>query len=256
MDEDEFRKQFSAVAAAFAAASPELQNQLLPEMKRLQLAHTEVNIKFDAGLEAAKQPDITSVFTTTKGAEYSLYDNTFDVVTNGLKPIVGAHPTPPEEAAYETADQTQLAEAFAAVQSAAFGLDIANFYYGMLLTTLHAAIAEYIDECETYLGRPVGSHKARKRIMKVVQEILLAIPGLFFPPLAVLDTGKEAWTQLKNSPRKVDKEIVRDATQTWEALLTFRDRLKEVHGHRWYTEGIVQTSVDAILQGIAPTPND
>ena len=254
--DDEFQKQFTAVADAFYDAVPTLQENILPEMQRLQQAHTEVTNKINAGREASKTTEITSIFTATRAAEHALYDNTFNVVTNGLTPIVGSHPTPPREPDWETASPDELGAAMAELAAMGFGLKISKFFLGMLLSTLHAAIAEYIDECESYLGRPIGSHEARNRVIAVVREVLLAIPGLFNPLLGFLAPAKEAWTQLRNSPRKVDRDLIRDATQTWEALITFRDRLTELHGHRWYIEGIVQTSVDGVLGGIGPIPKD
>jgi len=212
-------------------------------------------MKLNEGQGAATKADTKNVFTDTQKEELALYGNTFDIVIKGLKPIVERPPIYVPTLPSEDASQDEKRAAAAEIVSAEFGLKISKFFLGILLTMLHSGIAEYIDECESYLGRPVGSHDARKRVTAVLKEVLLAIPGLFVPPLAFLDAAKEAWKQLKNSPRAVDKEKVRSATETWEALITFRDRLTTLDGHRSYLEGMVQTSVDGVLEGIIPIPH-
>jgi hypothetical protein len=245
--EQKEREQFQKLAEFFFAAVPELRDTLVPEVARAQKALEDVADTIYKGREAAKTPEVREDYDATQRAQYILYKSTLDVVTQALQQIVDRSPVAIPADVSETSSPAELAAAESELLAIGYGLSISKFFLGLLLITLHASVAEYIDGCEDFLGREIGSHETRRRVGEVVKEILLAVPGLFLPPLGFLGAAIEALKQLRDTPQRHDIEKVKQTVSERDRLVIFRNRATELKEHFWYVEGTVAVSVDGVL---------
>lgn len=129
-----------------------------------------------------------------------------------------------------------------------FGLANIRFFHGQAVASLHASIAKYIGLCEAFLGHKIGSHDAAERIAPVLRELALAVGGLFIPPVGFIDAGVEIIRQAGNTPGRVAAEdAIRDADGMDRHFLLWNS-LGAMAKATDFDDGIVNTSVDAVLQ--------
>jgi hypothetical protein len=221
MDEVE-RERFHRLAEGFFGAVEGLTRDLREEVGRLVLAKREVEARLKAGVESAGTSESEAAAERALEAEEVACDRLAVVVGEALQRVekireasAGHYPSAPDPAAAPKELEKRLAE----LRAEGFSLDIAKFFYGLLLILLIGAITRFIDMCEAFLGHEIGSHEARRRVGETLKTILgagadIAIGVLCAPaaiPAAFAESVIEVIEQIRATPER--------EARRWEALI-------------------------------------
>jgi len=212
MDEAE-REQFHRLAQDLFGEVGELTEILEEEVARMTRAKEEVRTRLAAGLDGAKTPEAKSLVERALKAEEQARDQVALLVGEALqraqqirKASAGRYPAEPGP----DLGPEDAAKKLAQMRAELFSLDIAKFYYALLLILLNGSIAVYVDMCEGFLGHAIGSHEARRRSMEVLKRLSAAgvdvAVGIFLAPIAIpaafVESVVEAIKQLRATPER------------------------------------------------------
>jgi hypothetical protein len=257
MDETE-RERFHHLAEEFFAEVHEFRDDLGEEVARMARAKSEVETRLRAGVKSAETIEARSAPERALAAQELACDRVAALVGEALQRLeeikranAGHYPS----AADLSAAPEELAKRLVQLRAEGFSLDIAKFFYAILLILLNGSIARYIDMCEAFLGHAIGSHEARKRLTAVLKKLLgagadIAIGVLCAPaaiPAAFAESVVEAVKQIKATPEWETRrweELIAKGNDQRAILILMSKRI--VEDEMPSLKGYVEVSLDAI----------
>lgn len=247
----EERRSFQDVAALFYESVPLLAETLAHEVERPHAANAAMANALTTSRDNISDGDTRKLFDDLHGAQAVAYSTTDDVVKQTLERL-GGHQlnptTPPFEdllAGYSEAAAEKI------VQLMDFDVALIRFFHAAALTSLYSMVSRYIDVCEAYLGREIGSHDAKKRLVPVLRELALALAAIPAPILGFVSFAVEAFKQARETPERAEaKRQLRDA-EGMARQKKLRDSLGNVADGIGFDAHMANTSVDGVLEGRA-----
>lgn len=247
-------QKFSELAASLFASFPELRDDLQPEVKRAAQATHEVTEQLAVGRAVLDTlPEARKPYDDAQAAQASLFNRNVELVIRGLTPLAGMQLAKPDAAMLKTSIPAEQEAAIRELRTMGFGLAMAQFFSSVTLIMLHCSVGSYLDTCEAYLGRKVGSHEVRKRVFPVIKQAAMAAPGVFAPPLisnvvAAVPVVFEAWKQVKASPTEEGKKGELTFAERLKRLFDLSEQATKLSEEMFLAEGIVATSSEALVE--------
>ena len=247
-------EQFCVFASTMFAGFPTLRDDLLSEAKRAARAMHEVTDRLAAGRAVVTtSPTASKPYDDAQSAQSLLFERNLELVIRGLTALAGMKLTKPYPAMLDKSTPAERGASIQQLRALGFDLAIAQFFSTVILIALHGSIGSYLDACEAYLGREVGSHDARRRIVPIITQIALASPGLFAPPivsnvLAALPAALEVWKQVKANPQAEDVKIEGETAKGILRLHELAENTTNLSEQIFFAEGIVGTSAEALME--------
>jgi hypothetical protein len=253
---EEQRSQFLAFATHIGSKLPELNKLLLAEVNRAGQAFSEVGGALAKNIDQDDPLKIRQFFLDAQTGHRKLFEENQALAEVSISALVEigktsrSMPTEPSEA--HTAPERE--EILRQLRWVEFGLAIENFFTGMAFITIQLSLEDYLNACEVFWGRKIGSHDAKRRFGQVVKQVFIAAPttglGVAFPilaiPLALIGPAIEAVSQWRQTPRKKVFKDLKDG----RAILRRIDTLTETASALLDRMDFVQGNAEICIKGV------
>jgi hypothetical protein len=255
---EEQRSQFLAFSDYIASQIPELNKTLLAEVNRVGEAYREVAGALDKSIDKDDPPSIQKFFVDAQTSQHKLFQENVDLADTSLRALADktsrTMPTEPSE----VLTASELAAAVRQLLAMEFGLAIEKLFTGMTLIIIQLSLEDYLDACETFWGRRIGSHDAKRRFGEILKQLGIASPtvlAMAFPPVtipvALIGTGIEAVRQWRKTPRKKVFEDLKDAKVILRRVAALTETASTLLDRMFFVKGNAEISVTAVVESRA-----
>lgn len=245
----EQRHTFQEVASLIYQEVPVLAQTLVAEVERSHSAKAEMDNALTTSRDDIPHGEVRQLFDDLNEQHLSVYTATCRAVVRSLERL-GDQSLDPRVPAIEELPNTYDADAAAKIADLMeFDVALLRFFHGSALTSLYSMVSRYLDLCEAYLGREIGTHDAKRRIMPVLRELALAIAAIPAPILGFFDFVIEAFRQAGRTPKRTDADRqLRDAQGMIRQSL-LKESLSDLARGLEFDEGMAEISIDGVIEG-------
>jgi hypothetical protein len=255
---EEQRSQFLAFAEHIASKLPELNKLLLAEVNRAGQAFSEVAGVLAKNIDQNDPLKVRQFFLDAQTSHKKLFQENQALAEASISALVEigktprSMPTEPSEA--HTALERE--EILRQIRWVEFGLAIENFFTGMAFITIQLSLEDYLNACEVFWGRKIGSHDAKRRFGQVVKQVFIAAPptalGIAFPflaiPLGLIGPAIEAVSQWRETPRKKVFKDLKDGRAILRRVETLTETASALLDHMGFVQGNAGICVKGVTE--------